>query len=83
MPEELFHPNLPGVSRTLPSGWRRAGWVGWDELTDEQQAAHNAAVAAEEAEKNQPEPMAAATVPEPTKPSKSRQTPGTGDTKKE
>ena len=49
-----FHPNLPGAELNLVEHqfrtWRAAGWRLWDELSDEQQNAHNEAVAKEAAE---------------------------------
>ena len=43
---ELFHPELPGRGRELPIGNKHAGWLLWDELTEEQQEAEQAASAA-------------------------------------
>lgn len=45
MPEELFHPDLPGALAHA-EGFRRSGWRGWDELSDEEKAAHEKAVKA-------------------------------------
>jgi hypothetical protein len=43
---ELFNPTLPGVVfSTNATGWGRAGWLSWDDLTAEQQEAHEQAVA--------------------------------------
>lgn len=42
---DLFNPALPGaVAHAV--GFRRSGWVAWDELSDDQQQAHAAAVQA-------------------------------------
>lgn len=47
---QLFNPALPGaVFSTDSEGWVRSGWVQWDELTPEQQAAHEAATVKPEA----------------------------------
>lgn len=44
---ELFHPDVPGQS-TRSRGFRRAGWREWDDLTEQEQAAHEKAVKAAE-----------------------------------
>lgn len=45
---DLYNPTLPGrVFSTNAKGWTRSGeWFEWDDLTPEQQEAHDKAVAA-------------------------------------
>ena len=80
---QLFHPDIPGAAVELEDGWRRSGWRTWDELTGEQQDAHQAAVDALAEAAETPAPAAEPAAP-PRKPrKKSTKAPGAGDTTKE
>lgn len=47
---DLYNPALPGSKFTTnATGWGRSGWVEWDQLTEEQQKAHEDVLAEREA----------------------------------